>query len=75
MLNIRSAMMPRQPTSRPRALSELEVARRAVLVRRPLHWQVAEKLIAALEAAWSELDRRAANEASKPDDATTHTHV
>lgn len=36
----------------------LAEARRAVLVRRPLHWRVASALIAHLEAARGELERR-----------------
>ena len=60
-------MMPRSTASihTPDALHEHDVmalvadARKTVLVRRPLHWQVASVLIAALERAWAELDRRA----------------
>ncbi|MCC6622066.1 MAG: hypothetical protein IT385_12460 [Deltaproteobacteria bacterium] len=45
--------------SAPPPRPDLEPARRAVLVRRPLHWEVAAALVAALEEAWRELDARA----------------
>ncbi|MFO0747200.1 MAG: hypothetical protein U1F43_16275 [Myxococcota bacterium] len=48
------------PTTVPRPRPDLELARRFVLVRRPLHWELAARLIAALDAAWAELDARPA---------------
>jgi|GEM_PF-6465832 len=43
----------------PRHSPELEHARRSVLVRKPVSWQVAAALISELEQAWVALDKHA----------------
>ncbi len=45
-----------QPTP-PFRPADRETLRRRLLVDRPLHWDVARALFAALETAWDELER------------------
>jgi len=52
------------PNPATRHSSDLEFARRSVLVRKPLHWRVAAALISELEQAWRALDATAPAAAS-----------